>query len=624
MKHGGSQMTAGECIMKLHVENLKFRYQIIVLFLILFLFLSMGSGISFYYLSVKNVTDNFSNSASNTVGQMRNTLDIRMEIISDRAKSMLLNNAFSDPIVSYVNNPTLYNQVVAHSVVSDYLSDFERGEALIDSSCLFAGGELFDDYVRIRKPDFEFQNSLYYTIYQENPLAVQWIPPIENPVYYGENPVISCERRFKVPGCSEWFYFIYHLDSERLFNLITGQYPFFDDIVVLDADGNHMIGNQTIEAEELLGLWEEKETDTKEILSADLTVQGQEYLVKSCDISTNGWKLFGLKSKTELLDSLRTLRRKILGISLFLLIVGLVSIIWVSRRLTASLSRLERSMRSVQNGEFNARFFYPYQNEVGSLSRSFNCMIEEIQSLVKKQEQSIEDLIVERNRVAEIQKQKRHAELKALQAQINPHFLYNTLNTITWQAADQGIYDVSRMANSLGKFFRLSLSRGAEVISLADEIEHVRCYLSIQQIRYQDKLRYRIEVPEALLGCRVLKLILQPLVENAIYHGIKEKEGIGEIVITASAEMKDGNSVLSLYVYDNGVGIPEEKLTQIHRGLRFGVKNMQDGYGIYNVNERIGLYYGASFGLSYESQAGVCTKAIITIPMKNQEEKIHV
>ena len=168
--------------MKLHVENLKFRYQIIVLFLILFLFLSMGSGISFYYLSVKNVTDNFSNSASNTVGQMRNTLDIGMEIISDRAKSMLLNNAFSDPIVSYVNNPTLYNQVVAHSVVSDYLSDFERGEALIDSSCLFAGGELFDDYVRIRKPDFEFRNSLYYTLYQDNPLAVQWMPPIENPV----------------------------------------------------------------------------------------------------------------------------------------------------------------------------------------------------------------------------------------------------------------------------------------------------------------------------------------------------------------------------------------------------------------------------------------------------------
>lgn len=617
-------MTAGECIMKLHVENLKFRYQIIILFLILFLFLSMGSGISFYYLSVKNVTDNFSNSAGNTVGQMRNTLEIRLEIISERAKSMILNNAFSDPIVSYVNNPTIYNQVVAHSVVSDYLSDFERGEALIDSSCLFAGGELFDDYVHIRKADFEFQNSPYYTIYQENPLAVQWLPPMENPIYYGENQVISCERRFKVLGCPEWFYFIYHLDSERLFNLITGQYPFFDDIVVLDADGNYMIGNQNIEAEELLGLWEGKETDTEEILSADLTVQGQEYLVKSCDISTNGWKLFGLKSKTELLDSHRTLRRSILGISLLLLVIGLVNIIWVSRRLTDSLSRLEWSMRCVQNGEFNARFFYPYQNEIGSLSRSFNCMIEEIQSLVKKQEQSIEDLIVERNRVAEIQKQKRHAELKALQAQINPHFLYNTLNTITWQAADQGIHDVSRMANALGKFFRLSLSRGAEVISLADEIEHVRCYLSIQQIRYQDKLHYRIEVPEDLLECCVLKLILQPLVENAIYHGIKEKEGAGEIIITASAGMQDGCRVLFLYVYDNGVGIPEEKLTLINTGLRRGGKNTREGYGIYNVNERIGLYYGAPFGISYESQSGAGTKAIITIPMKKQEEKIHV
>ena len=610
--------------MKIHVENLKFRYQIIVLFLILFLFLAMGSGVSFYYFSIKNVTDNFSNSASNAVGQMRNTLEIRLNIISERAKSMLLNNTFSEPIAAYVNDPTIYNQVVAHSIVSEYLSDFERGESLIESSCLYAGGELFDNYVHIKKQKFEFQNSPYYTIYEENPLAVQWIPPMENPIYYGDNPVISCERRFTVPGCSEWFYFIYQLDTERLCNLITGQYPFFDHIVVVDEKGNYMLGNRTIEAENLLGLWKEIQPDGEKILSADLTIQGQKYLVKSCNISTNGWKLFGLKSKTELLESLRTLRYNIGKTSVLLLILGLLCIIWVSRRLTDSLGRLERSMRCVQKGEFNVRFFYPYQNEIGSLSRSFNYMIEEIQRLVKKQEQTIEELIMERNRVTEIQKQKRHAELKALQAQINPHFLYNTLNTITWQAADQGIQDVSRMANSLGKFFRLSLSKGAEVISLADEIEHVRCYLSIQQIRYQDKLRYRIDVPEDLLSCHVLKLILQPLVENAIYHGIKEKEGVGEIVITAFSGSQGENKVLFLCVYDNGVGISEEKLLLINSGLRMGIKNTQGGYGIYNVNERIGLYYGAMFGLSYESQAGIYTKAIITIPMEMQEEKIHV
>lgn len=613
-------MKAGEDVMKYQIQNLKFRYQIILLFLILFLFLTIGSGVSFYYLSVKNVTENFSNSAGNTIGQMRNTLEIRLDIINERAKSMLLNTSFSAPIAAYVNDPDVYHGVVAHNVASEYLSDFERGEALIDSSCLYAEGEQFDNYVHTRKTDFDFYTSPFYTVYQEKETAVQWLLPMENQIYEGKNPVLSCVRRFTVPDCSKWFYFIYQLDTKQLYNLISGQYPFFDDIVILDAEGNYMIGDSRISSEELLSLWEQEEPGTEQILEADMTISDQEYLVKSCSIP-NGWKLFGLKSSAELLESLRTLRWNIIKISVLLLALGLLCIILVSRRLTDSLSRLERSMRCVQNGEFNSRFFYPYHNEIGSLSKSFNYMIEEIQSLVKKQEQSIEDLIAERNHVVQIQKQKRHAELKALQAQINPHFLYNTLNTITWQAADQGMHDVSRMANSLGKFFRLSLSKGAEVIRLSDEIEHVRCYLSIQEIRYQDKLHYQIEAPETLLSCPVLKLILQPLVENAIYHGIKEQEGVGEIVITASSGVKDGREVLVLSVRDNGVGISPQQLSQMNERLRKGIRNTQDGYGIYNVNERIGLYYGPSYGLSYESREGAYTKAILTIPMEEQEGK---
>lgn len=610
--------------MKLHINNLKFRYQIILLFLILFLLLAMGSGISFYYLSVKSVTENFSNSASNTIEQMRNTLETRLGIINDRAKAMLLNNTFSGPLVQYVNSHSMYHQVVAHSIVSDYLSDFERGETLIDSSCLFVEGELFDNYVHTRKQDFEFFKSSFYEIYQEEPLAVQWIPHTENPVYYGENQVISCVRRFSIPECPEWFYFIYQLDAERLSALVTGQYPFFDNVVILDADGNHMMGNKDISAEELSGLWEEHEPDGEQILSGNLMIQDQEYLVKSCDISIDGWKLYGLKSQTELLDSLKVLRWNIMKISVLLLMLGLICVTLMSRRLTNSLSRLEHSMRCVQNGEFNVRFFYPYQNEIGSLSRSFNYMIEEIQVLVKKQEQSIRDLTAERNHVAEIQKQKRHAELKALQAQINPHFLYNTLNAITWQAADQGMYDVSRMAKSLGRFFRLSLSRGAEIISLADEIEHVRCYLSIQEIRYHDKLHYQIDVEKELLSCQVLKLILQPLVENAIYHGIKEKEGEGKVVVTVLCAVQNETPVLHLCVYDNGIGIPGDRLSVMNERLKQGSRNTQDGYGIYNVNERIGLYYGSSFGLLYESQAGEYTKAILTIPVNKWEEETYV
>ena len=246
-------------------------------------------------------------------------------------------------------------------------------------------------------------------------------------------------------------------------------------------------------------------------------------------------------------------------------------------------------------------------------------MIEEVQNLINKQKQSIIDLRIERDHVAEVQKQKRKAELKALQAQINPHFLYNTLNAITWQAADQGMDDVSLMASSLGRFFRLSLSKGAEIISLSDEVEHVRSYLNIQSIRYQDKLRYEIDIPEGLLEYKVLKLILQPLVENAIYHGIKEKKCGGLIRITAEEGRCEDEGTVCLMVWDDGVGIPEDKLTIMNQNLKNGVSGTSESYGICNVNERIRLYYGSSFGLAYESEAGSFTKAILKIPTQYRE-----
>ena len=176
----------------------------------------------------------------------------------------------------------------------------------------------------------------------------------------------------------------------------------------------------------------------------------------------------------------------------------------------------------------------------------------------------------------------------------------------------------------MGKFFRLSLSRGAERVSLADELEHVRSYLWIQSIRYQDKLNYRIEAAPELLNGMVLKLILQPLVENSIYHGIKEKEGRGEIVVTASAFRRRSRKMLCLQVMDNGIGIEANRLAEINHRLRCGERGVQKGYGIYNVNERIRLYYGDLFGLSYESPAKGGLKAMIIIPWHLPEETENV
>jgi two-component system sensor histidine kinase YesM len=222
--------------------------------------------------------------------------------------------------------------------------------------------------------------------------------------------------------------------------------------------------------------------------------------------------------------------------------------------------------------------------------------------------------------VKNVQKQKRIAELKALQAQINPHFLYNTLNAITWQAADQGASEISILANSLGKFFRLSLSKGNEVISLKDEIEHVRSYLDIQRIRYKSKLNYQIHVDHELLGISTIKLILQPLVENSIYHGIKLKEQEGQINISFSKHIEDnGITVIKMCVEDNGIGIEDDKLKSINECLMEGNSIQKEGYGIYNVNERIKLYYGDTYGLMFESKFGEWTRATIIIPTRITE-----
>ncbi|MDO4324884.1 MAG: sensor histidine kinase [bacterium] len=305
----------------------------------------------------------------------------------------------------------------------------------------------------------------------------------------------------------------------------------------------------------------------------------------------------------------------LLQIGVCLMLVCLCMILWFSHRLTDSLRRLEKRMSCVRDGDFDVRFFYPYHDEVGSLAKSFNYMIGEIQNLVQKQEETIEELRRERDRVEEMQKQKRRAELRALQAQINPHFLYNTLNAITWQAADQGAEEISILSNSLGRFFRLSLSKGAEVILLKDEVEHVTSYLDIQSIRYRSKIQYQISIPkEWMMQSRIIKLVLQPLAENSIYHGIKEKTGSGIIKISAEKEQWNDTWVLHLIVWDDGLGISPERLESINASLSRGEIDRNEGYGIYNVNERILLYYGESYGLRYESEEGKWTKAILTIP----------
>jgi two-component system sensor histidine kinase YesM len=276
------------------------------------------------------------------------------------------------------------------------------------------------------------------------------------------------------------------------------------------------------------------------------------------------------------------------------ILMGLVCAVVISNTLSRPIKRLEFYMKEIEKGNFDIRADIKSTNEIGLLSKRFNIMIGKIRELMNQ-------IVVE-------QEFKRKSDLKALQAQINPHFLYNTLDSIVWMAEGNKQEEVVTMTVALGKLLRASIGRGDELIPIKAEIEHITSYLTIQKMRYKTKLDFQIDVDEEILHCKTLKLILQPLVENCIYHGIKNKIGTGIIRITG--KMIEDHIILK--VSDNGIGMEPLQLARIF-SQDYRMDN--NGVGVTNVNERLKLYFGGQFGLSFTSIIDRGTEVTICIPI---------
>ncbi|MDE7011117.1 MAG: sensor histidine kinase [Oscillospiraceae bacterium] len=237
----------------------------------------------------------------------------------------------------------------------------------------------------------------------------------------------------------------------------------------------------------------------------------------------------------------------------------------------------------------------------------------EIRTLSEGMEQMIARLNAQIQETTRKQASLRKAELALLQAQINPHFLYNTMDTIIWLIEADRPQAAVEMVSNLSDFFRHSLSRGEDVITLGEEERHVRSYLQIQQARYKDILDYSIEIDPALWETRLPKLTLQPLVENALYHGIKRKRGKGRIRI---AGREEGADVL-LQIADDGAGMTEDRLEELRRAMESGERV---GFGLVTVHERLRLLFGSLYGLTLSSREGAGTAVTVRVPRREREE----
>ena len=328
--------------------------------------------------------------------------------------------------------------------------------------------------------------------------------------------------------------------------------------------------------------------------------QGEQRVVVVKTVGYTGWKIVSVVSKESLFSDLNQTRM----MALLNLVLAIFLMIFVNQyvavRITDPLKKLEKSIQGIEMKQ-QPVVYIGGPPEIQHLGLTIRFMVEELQELTDK--------------MVKEQEEKRKNELDALQSQINPHFLYNTLDSIMWMIESERYEDAVSMVQALGRLLRISLSRGKNVISVGDELQHARSYLAIQKYRYKNKFTSYFEVEPDIEQYKTIKLVIQPLIENAIYYGMEYMDGEGEIHIRAYTREQD----LYLEVEDNGPGMPEEQVEHLLTG---GEKARQKGSGIglKNVNQRIQLYFGTQYGLEIKSEPDEGTVVRIHIPKTTEEE----
>lgn len=309
---------------------------------------------------------------------------------------------------------------------------------------------------------------------------------------------------------------------------------------------------------------------------------------------TEDWLLCIMIENSMIHEQTNSIINLTIVMGIILLLTATLLAIAISGSIVKPIQRLKENMVEVSKGNLHSYYKIEHNDEISILGQVFNQMVTDIKNLI--------------NQVYQVQAQKRSTELKALQSQINPHFLYNTLDTVQWKALEYDAFEVADMINSLSGFFRISLSDGKEFITITDEAEHVRSYLEIQKMRYKDKISYHIDVDDSVEQYLIPKLIIQPLVENSIYHGLKLRKQNGTIHINISTE----EGYLIIQVIDNGLGMDSEQLTILRKNLAQSIES--DHYGLYNINERLKLAFGEKYSIIIESEFGIGTKVLLKIP----------
>lgn len=563
--------------MKKIFSNMKVHRKLIVVYVFTGL-LPMCLMFTLFYTQMRRVL------VEREIKNMQSTFDQAVENVNTE---LALHQSMSDYLA--------FNQTIVQIVKTENKNSFEAYERMVKEfdpmmdSLSYFYPEILQSTIYVR--DFVIPHGTYLRPAQEIE-DESWTAPEDNDIHWyadADQGTVTLVRSMPLLDDGDGGFLYISMDYSKIFDSMNLAVNEDYGVFVYNADNEALYENQQITKNA-------KYQMTFSDFQKAKNTKHSDYILLEKEIEQNGWHAACYLPKKGIISPMQPILLMVLLMWAACVIFSAAVIMKFSGNMAHRLEKLTKTMTEVDEGNLDVELVSVEKDEIGDLTRGFNQMLSRIRQLIQE--------------VYESRIRQKQYEMTALRAQINPHFLYNSLSLINWKALEIGSDDISKATLALSRYYRTSLNKGKNMMSVREEIDNVRSYLQIQEMFHDYSFEVKMDVAEDILDYRTLNLILQPLAENAIAHGIDRRRGKDPGVITITGR-RDGDCVV-LAVADNGVGMEQEKAQTI-------LTEKSSGYGVRNVNSRIQLEYGESYGLSIESEPGTGTKVTVRIPGVEQE-----
>lgn len=581
--------------------SLPYRVKIILVFSLLILLTATILGsITYYQFATSNQTkaEEYSIQLANQINRNLDRYIKEMQIIS-------LSPLYDQEVLNILKNHQVPNENIAFPPASERIKFWRYISSLIHMRNEIRGihiiandGNIFSnlDSNTIMLKVFEQNNEWVQQIQKADG---QWVLlPLHHPNYYLDTKVavFSVARLIREPSTQIPLGIIKIDLKQQLIEEIVSNANAKSQIFIVNDNNKFIYPNK------------EEHLISPKVLSAvesivvnnyaNIPIDGVDYMMVYNQSVYSGLNIIMLTPSSEILGEVNHLRKVLFFVVLVGILIASVLGFILSKPLVGSIHRLRKAMDGVEKGNFSQRVAIESEDEIGELGKGFNVMVSEIDRLVSE--------------VYKTSLREKDAEIRALQSQMNPHFLYNTLESINMLAITKGNFDVSDMVSSLGKLLRYTIDNESKIVSLREEVAFIRSYITIQKVRMGEKFHFYEEISSALMDTAVPKLMLQPIIENAIVHGLGNSEG----TVTLTAMVKEEK--VNITISDNGKGVDFHKLKELKQTLKTQETKPtanHNGIALPNAHERIQLLYGNEYGLDIHSEENKGFSVTITLPL---------